>query len=266
MMSYVRISIVLLAVVIVGSSCGEVEGPLPEALLDTDIISGPEDDSVVIESSATFQWKGSNKLVGAFSYRYTPRQENWSVWSPEASVTLEYLDQGDYVFEVKGRYEPGNEDDIPARRAFTVDIPGPGVLLKPFKQKAILGKEFRIDVVADEVSDMVLAHLILKFEPAQLQVLDVTPGEVFQGGRLPAFFETIDNSRGIVDISMSTIGATPSKIDGTGIIATIRFRSVSSGETDVTFDSGSELRDSKNRPIGITNRIGGIVEILESSP
>jgi hypothetical protein len=270
MSSRMFMCMILAIVAIISSSCGEVEDPLPEAPLETYITSGPEDGSAINEPSATFQYRGSNELVQEFSYRCTTQQEtggptsvgNWSAWSPDTSIILEHLDQGDYVFEVRGRYEPENEDETPARRTFTVDIPGPGILLKPFKQEAILGEEFEIDVVADHVEDVMLVHLILKFELGQLQALDATPGGIFQDYP-PAFFKTIDNSEGVVDITISTIGAEPSRINGTETIATIRFKSLSAGETIIDFDSASEFRDSENNPIYIMNRIGSLVEIAQ---
>jgi hypothetical protein len=215
----------------------------------------------------TFQWWGSH-LVNEFSYRMTPGQEEWSTWSTDTSKTLDCLDQGDYVFEVKGRYAPDMEDESPAQRTFTIDIPGPGMLMSPFRQKAVPGQEFEIDVVADDVEDLMLAHLILVFDPAQLQALDSAPGETFQSGDPPVFFEEIDNSRGVVDISISTItiksptDATPS-INGMGRIAIIKFKAMSAGESSVAFHSASEFRNSINDPIGIANMIGSVIEIAE---
>ena len=261
--------ILLLAILAaVGVSCSEIE-ELPDfstiAPLDTYIISGPEGGSVVTEPAVTFQFGGSNSFVSEFSYRCAPKQENWSEWSPDTSIKLEYLDQGDYVFEVKGRYDAENEDDTPAQRTFTVNIPGPGMLLKPFKQNVLLGQEFEMDVLADEVEDVAFIHLILKFEPSKLQIVDARPGEIFHQGKSPAFFKSIDNSQGIADINIGTFAATPSRIDGTGAVATIRFKSVSAGEGSVDFDAKSEFRDSANKPIGIATRIGGVIEITEES-
>lgn len=260
MANHVHICMFLILVSITISSCGELEAPLSEVSFDTYIVSGPEEGSEVAEPLVTFQWEGSNSLVNEFSYRYMPYQENWSVWSSDVSITLDHLDQGDYVFEVKGRYEPGNEDDTPARRSFTVDIPGPGMLMKPFRQKTVMGEEFNIYVIADDVEDLVLAHLVLKFDPSKLQAVDANPGEIFQSYP-PAFFKTIDNSGGIVDISISSIGAEPSRFSGTGAIAAIRFKSLSVGESSVDFDRESEFRDSKNKPVLVLNQFGSIVEI-----
>ena len=255
---------IFLVVVVISSSCGggedggEIIPETPGAI----ITSGPEE--VVNAPQVTFQWKGSNKFVNEFAYRWMPYyDENWSEWSSIKSVTLRYLDEGEYTFEVKGRYEDESESDEPTVWTFTVDIAGPGVFLKPLKRRAKLNEEFEIEVWVDEVESSMLAHLILKFEPAQLRALEAVPGDMFQGNYPPAFFETIDESEGIVDISMSTIGTNLPTVKGTGAIAAIRFKSLSIGESDVDFDSGSDLRDPANKPIAIITWIGSNIEIMQ---
>ena len=231
---------------------------------DTYITVIPQGNATLSEPSVTFQWAGSNRLVTEFSYRCVPKEESWSEWSADTSITLNYLDQGSYVFEVRGRYEPGKEDDIPDQRAFTVDIPGPGMLLSPFMQKAELGQEFAVEILADDVEDVMFAHLVLKFEPGQLEALDAAPGESFQTDP-PAFFRTIDNSSGIVDLSISTIGAEPPGINGTGSLAAVRFRPISSGECMIYLSDGSEFRDSSGSHVDVISRVGSVVEIAEPS-
>jgi len=254
--------LMLPALAMVISSCDNAEAPLEVPTPDTHILLGPLDKSLINEPSVTFQWTGSNRLVGEFSYRCIPKRESWSEWSTDTSVTLEYLNQGNYVFEIRGRYEPGYEDEAPDQRTFTIDIPGPGMLLSPFKQNISSGEEFDVELLADEVTDMMFVHLILKFEPAQLEVLDAAAGRSFQS-QPPAFFGTIDNSIGIVDVSMSTMGSEPSRLNGTGSVVIIRFRSISSGESRIYIDSRSEFRDSAGKTIDTISRIGSVIEIAE---
>ncbi|MFC1716388.1 hypothetical protein ACFL6S_22135 [Candidatus Poribacteria bacterium] len=251
--------VVLTLLIIVVVSCDKVEDPLAEVPPDTVITLGPADGTVVTEPSVSFQWEGSNRFVGEFSYRCSPYQAEWSLWSSDRSITY-YLDEGDYLFEVMGRYESGNEDDTPVQRVFTVDFPGPGILIKPLRQEVTPGQEFTIHVFVNDVADLMLVHLSLKFGPSVLQALDAIPGEVFQVGSPPVFFKKINNFDGIVDIDISTVNARPSRINGTADIAVIRFRSLSTGKSSVTLEDGSELRDSGNRIIDVVSRFGCVVE------
>ncbi|KAA0015720.1 MAG: hypothetical protein FE037_01850 [Thermoplasmata archaeon] len=94
---------------------------------DTVIISGPSGE--INTNSAVFEWEGSDnyspdgKLL--YSYRLEGFDNNWSVWTPEKSVSYENLPAGTFTFEVKTIDEAGNEDPTPASRTFTVLRPEP---------------------------------------------------------------------------------------------------------------------------------------------
>lgn len=264
MANYTTVIYIVVTVFIV-TSCSDVpEFPDEDPPVETYITFGPQEGAIVLKPSVTFQFAGNNKFVGEFSYRFLPQRENWSEWSPLTTVELEYLDQGSYMFEVKGRYEPGNEDDMPAKRAFSIDIPGPGILMEPLKQTVIHGQEFRIDLVADDVEDLALARLVLTFEAARLQAVDAMPGAAFLV-QPPAFFKAIDNTEGIIDLSISSIGTEPSIINGIAVIATIRFESLSAGETKVDFDDESEFRDPTNTYLHMVSRLGSVIEVLQAT-
>ena len=83
--------IFLIVSAIVISSCGEVDEILPEAPININIISGPEEGVVIDQPSVTFNWIGSNKLVREFSYRLAPHPEyqEWSQWSSDVSASFE---------------------------------------------------------------------------------------------------------------------------------------------------------------------------------
>ncbi|MFC1718642.1 cohesin domain-containing protein [Candidatus Poribacteria bacterium] len=260
----ISVHIAMAMLVIACLSCGEVDKPISEDPPETFIETRLNEHSLVTNIYLDIQWRGS-QYVDEFSYRCEeiPDLSDWSQWSNETSVKLEYLDQGDYTFEVKGRYAEDNEDESPATLMFTVDFDGPGVLLKPLKKKLILGEKFALEIMADDVTDLMVAHLLLHYDPAQLEAQSVIPGAVFEGSKTPLFFSTIDASQGIIDISMSTAGATPSRIQGTEPIAVVRFKSLSVGESPISFDEKSEFFDSAGKPVSIINRIDGVVEVTE---
>ena len=69
---------------------------------DTFLISDEIEGSIFDISSVTIEWEGSENVT-EFSYNLDSLQ--WSSWSTETAVTLEYLDEGSHVFYVKGRYD-----------------------------------------------------------------------------------------------------------------------------------------------------------------
>ena len=261
----ILLSFIMLVLATLVHSCDNTESPLETPSPDIYIVFGHQEGLKIAEPSVTFQWEGSNRLVNEFSYRFMPEQENWSEWVTDTTVTLDYLGQGEYTFEIKGRYERGRESEASERRTFTVDIPGPGILLRPFKHIVVLGEDFNIELLVDDVRDMMFAHFVLKFDTAQLEALEVISGESFQD-QPPAFFTTIDNFSGSVDVSMSTIGAEPPRVNGTAVIAVVRFKPLLAEESKIYIDNRSEFRDSRGNPIDTISRIGSIVEVTEQTP
>jgi hypothetical protein len=261
------IYILLSVAVFIASSCDftdEIEPTLPPIELpEVQIVSGPITNDTVRTTSASFQWEGKNNLIKEFSYRFAPvqniDQKSWSDWLSGKSINFDYIDQGEYAFEVKGRYKP-KIDGQAIRRNFSVDVPGPGMLIKPLKVDVGLGKEFTVSVIADDVGDLMLAHVILKFDPLLLKVLEVNPSAAIKNRNLLAFYKTINN--GLIDINLSVIGMKQSGTNETIDIAVVKFQSKSSGSAKIEFDEKSELRDSKNKTIDTNyHKKGGIVNI-----
>jgi hypothetical protein len=270
MWNRISLRLILGIMVIMNLSCGEIQDPPPPLDVDTTITFGPEDGKTVQEPLLTFQWTGSNFYVSEFSYRCIPLDdgctklyEDWSEWSNGTFAKLNHLDQGTYMFEVVGR-SPGDVDETPDVRTLEVDIPGPGMLLRPFKKVAILNEEFIIEVLADDVDDFVFAHLILKFDPARLETTHVRLGEKFQGSPRAFFVDDSKLKSGIADINMSTINSQLPVIKGsTETIIIISFRPLVSGESRIEFDVSSEFNNSEGEPMEIENRIGSVIEVLE---
>jgi hypothetical protein len=82
-------------------------------LPQTTITSGPSEEAVVDTHTVTFMWIGNQEGMD-FTYRLY--EGDWSAWSSDTSVTYAYLDEGDYLFEVKGRYLSGIEDSTGIRK------------------------------------------------------------------------------------------------------------------------------------------------------
>ena len=92
---------------------------------DASILSGPINGSTINDNTATFVYSGSNEFVSEFSHRLTRNsiENEWSDWAEDTIATYEYLDEGDYKFEVRGSYSQADalQDTLPDSRLFTVD-------------------------------------------------------------------------------------------------------------------------------------------------
>ena len=187
----------VIALTIVISSCGEVEEPLPEAPVDINIISGPEEGEVIDYPSPTFQWEGSNSLVNEFSYRLVPHPEyqEWSQWSSDASTSFDKLNEESYTFEIKGRYEPGNESSTALQRRFSVDIPFDLILMvQSDKSVYSLGETAKFTVTLRNTSE---SSMGLSFPPVNplISVVEKRTGETISLSR-DGLLEEDSNSSG----------------------------------------------------------------------
>ncbi|MFB0515765.1 MAG: cohesin domain-containing protein [Candidatus Neomarinimicrobiota bacterium] len=230
----------------------------------TTITSGPVEGAVVDTHTVSFTWRG-NQTIMTFSYRLN--ESGWSAWSADTMVTYTYQDEGDYLFEVKGRYLSWIEEDTAAFRNYTVDdIHGPALWLQPRYQEVDLGGTFTVEVMLEEMENVFAVKAVLEFDTAKLQVENI---EVYDDARsllkanggtvIP--FSKYDNTIGTATIDVATATGDPPGVSGTGAIALIAFTAVQSGQTEITFDTASAIRDPDNQDISLYETVAALVEV-----
>lgn len=232
--------------------------------VETRITSGPAEGEAVDDHTVTFTWEGNEGVV---EYAYRLNESGWSAWSPDSSVTYTYLDEGIYTLEVKGRYNEAAEDETPAVRSFEIDdIHGPALMFGPRKVEVSGETLFTVDIVAEEVINLAGVNVAAAFDPAFLQLEDITVYETetaffrTNGGTVVSFYE-YDNNSGSLTISCGVATGNPSGVDGTGAVAGVDFRAIGSGTTEVVFDTDSKMRNPDNQDITLSDLVKGIVEI-----
>ena len=233
---------------------------------DTEILSGPSEGEEVETSEVQFTFEGRD-IEGPveFSYRITGR--DWSPWSAETEAIFKDLDEsslvGIYVFEVRSRSSAGDVDKTPATRSFTINAVQ-GLWLRPRSVDAPLGSEFTLEIIAEEVENLMLAHLLIVFDPSKLDLIEITEsGEFWEQneGELVWLVPKIDRINGLVDISAGIGLGDPPGVEGTGLLGRLTFRAKETGMTKVTFDRRTELRDPNNDEITVRDRIGADVTV-----
>ncbi|MFC1629523.1 FlgD immunoglobulin-like domain containing protein, partial [Gemmatimonadota bacterium] len=101
------------------------------------------------------------------------------------------------------------------------------------------------NIEAREVSGLSAAHLVMRYDPAQLHFLEFEPG-TFLGsvnGREQSLIQLkrIDPQAGILELMLGRIDGVDPDVDGSGILATIRFREMVTAEHSFTI--AYDLRD-----------------------
>lgn len=214
---------------------------------ETSILSGPADGEVVDNYSVTFSWSG-NERVTEYSFRLTSGE--WSQWGSAATVTLSPLDEGDYTFEVKGRYLTGDEDDTPDTRSFTIDdIQGPALWLSPRKVEVANGSEFTLSLMAEDVTDLKALLVVVEFDPTKIalvswQLLDQTGQFLTQHNANVIALVDSSLSTGSIGFNLALAGGDQLGVDGSGIILNLTLRRTAAGNNQIILGAGSRMINS----------------------
>lgn len=229
---------------------------------ETSLSLGPGAGEIITSAEVTFQWFGD---AWTTEYSYQLDDAPWSEWLEVVSITFTGLSEGLHTFSVKSRYASEVEDATPATRTFLVDaVKGPALTVSPRHLEVASGSEFVVEVTAEEVRDLMLAHLLIKYDPTMLLLNQVeTSWEenflVVHGGTIVSVSEAFPD--GTIDISLGTALSDPQGVDGSGPIAQLRFTALLPASTQIHVQDASELRNSQNQPIPINMTAHGLVVI-----
>ena len=224
----------------------------------TAIATGPEDAATVTEADVTFTWRGSDRVS---EYRYQWDDGEWSDWGAATSATLELLDEGEHAFGVAGRYPTGAEQPLPTTRAFVVDaVKGPALMFRPRKVTATVGDTFTVDLMAEEVDDLMLAHVVVEYDDDALTLDSVKQGDFLAGaGGAVVFLDEAAPGRILVDVGVAE--GDPAGVSGTGVLATLSFRASGATTSALDIPAGAALRDPSNAPTSLLETPPGMVVV-----
>ena len=222
----------------------------PETFLTMDGLEG----SVLDTSTVTVTWQG-NDLVTEYSYSLN---DNWSEWLADTSVTLNYLDEGDYTFSVKGRYASGDEDETPATVSFTVDaIQGPALIFYPRRHIISSGSTATFQIKAHEVENLMLATINIAYDNTLIEILSVNQGDMFIGSGESVFID--EKSTNSLSIYTMLLGGDSPSISGTGVLAEITVKSM--GTSTLSLDGTQIFKTHEDIPISILETVNGLVVV-----
>ncbi len=234
---------------------------LPQASITGTVFYG----EVIDTSTVTMIWKGSETAY-EFSYRYDREivETEWSDWTRDTSVILRYLDEGNYQFDIKARTnQTVPVEGTPIAFHFTVDaVKGPAMMVCPRYKEVSVGEEFEIEILAEEVESVMGAEIELTFDPSIIQVKDVIYGAfMFDGGELSITFKEIDNENGKAGIVLVRTSNTSPTVSGTGTLAVLEIKGLTSGITQLEFTDNCTFRDENNNVVEIEEKTVGILKI-----
>jgi len=262
-------TIVVMILLLLSFSCEELvyDNPLdpdnPDFIEpETTILSGPAEGETVNSSSVPFTWEGNEQ---ATEYSYSMDGGPWSDWSTETSVTVDYLDEDSYLFQVKSRYPTEDEDTTPAEVEFTVDaVHGPALRVFPLLIQTSVGQPIATEVFMEEVDNIMVSEFSVTYNPLLVSVQSIRKGDLldyFSGESVLIYETTQANGMATITFNVGVaVGDNPG-LTGTGSVAIIDFLPVSIGEFDVEIAQEATFRDYNNLEIPVNQIVNGRVEV-----
>ena len=246
------------------TSCEELEIDLDnpfEAEIDEQIPEIIYLDQTVDGSTASFNWEG-NKFAFSYSFRLESQSYenpvgiyiNWSDWSSDTLVTLEDLDEGQYIFQVKSRFDEVEQVE-PTTGNFEIDaIVGPAMRIYPLRQKVGGEDSFDVYLYAENIDDIAGLQVELQFNSDQIVFIG-SPDNC--GLESNSFCPQLDDSR-ITILNWNINGDFNSDIP----IAQLSFNRLRNEHTEIIISSAI-LRNSNNEDIDVDYYFNGIIEMVE---
>jgi len=246
--------LVIAFVVFVLFGCEKVEKPvydnpidplnknfvLPQATITNSLNQG----SVLSETTLTFLWDGVS-FNSSCSYMLKGIDDTFSAWQVGVNtVTYSNLDEGNYTFFVKERYNAEIVQEIPDSLAFTID--------------AVTNC-----AIVENVSELKGLTTVIEFPSSSctLQSVEQVDNSI-EGADGMLFIATPvveANSSGEIEINAISLGS-GTGFTGNGTVCKLNFLSNSTSEYSIDINiSNSELRDVDNNTIGLDIVRGTVV-------
>ena len=136
----------------------------------------------------------------------------------------------------------------PGASTSSVDVDEHPVIVQPGEPDDVWQQDDGMvtwNIEAREIAGLSAAHLVLQYDPTQLYFLELTPGS-FLGvvnGREQSLIhlKRVDPQAGILELMLGRIDSEDPDVDGSGILAVVRFREIVTAEHSFTI--AYDLRD-----------------------
>ncbi len=235
---------------------------LPQATITNSFTQG----SVLGVSTITFLWNGVNPN-SSYSYMLKGYDDTFSAWQESINTTkYSYLDEGNYTFFVKERYNAEIVQEKPDSLAFTIDaVTNCAILLRRWKTDALTGETFSLYLNVENISKLKGLTTVIEFPSGNCTLQSVeqvdSPIEGADGMLFLATPVGEADSSGEIEINAISLGS-GTGFTGNCTICKLNFISNSNSGYNITISNlNSELRDVDNNSITVDMVRGAVVNV-----
>ena len=226
----------------------------PTILLISDISDG---DTLYTEN-VTILWEG-NELVSEFRYKLD--MFDWTEWSENSEAELNYLDEGSHLVYAQSRYLSGDTSDV-VSISFVVDaVDGPSLMFQPRRNFAEVGEIVTFQIIAEEVSNLMMSEINIGYDPQALQIISIEQGSFFQDSQSSIFLHEDNSATGLIQVNTTILDGLNSSISGTGSLAVLQVKLLQPVSSYLSFIDSNIFIGPENNNLSILDKIGGIIEV-----
>jgi hypothetical protein len=215
-------------------------------------------------SSATFNWSG-NKFALEFSYMFESHSyaeqilqpyNNWSDWSIDTTITLDNLDEGNYTFHVKSRFDV-IEQEVNATLDFEIDaITEAALRIYPLRQEVNVGNSLIIFLYAENIEDIAGSQIQFQFDKNQVEYIENANNCGIETDLFCPVLGDEDNSITIMNWNIN------GDYNRDNPLVQLSFNRIGNEDTEIIISSAT-VRNSENEDISIENYYNGSIEIVD---
>jgi len=222
------------------------------------IVNGITIGETVTSENLSIEYSGNESSM---LFRTRLDTSNWTGWSNNLFVTLDYMDEGDHEFWLQGKYTTGDTSET-ISVPFTVDaVGGPSLMFFPRRITATQGETVTFSIMAEEVYDLAGLETVLEFDPAKVTLMSVSSAGLFDETGDPIFFYEHNESQGRLTVTAAVWGDESPAFTGTHPIAILSFRADHTGNISIDFGETSIFRDPNNLNITVWESIPGLIAV-----
>ena len=222
------------------------------------IVDGITIGEIVTSENLSIEYSGNESSM---LFRTRLDTSNWTGWSNNLFVTLDYMDEGEHEFWLQGKYTTGDTSET-ISVPFTVDaVGGPSLMFFPRRITATQGETVTFSIMAEEVYDLAGLETVLEFDPAKVTLMSVSSAGLFDETGDPIFFYEHNESQGRLTVTAAVWGDESPAFTGTHPIAILSFRADHTGNISIDFGETSIFRDPNNLNITVWESIPGLIAV-----
>ncbi len=213
--------------------------------------------------SLLITWAGN---LPTMEFRSQLDSDAWSAWSRDTLKFFKFLDEGSHTIGIQARYVGVNAAIADTSFSFVVNaVDGPGFMLSPKYQHAHAGDTIETSLVLEEVTDLMTFLASIEYDQTKLELMSVEILEessdfmLSGAGQLVKIVDSTQIDR--IDINLGLAQADPAGVSGTGTVATLSFKTLTTGLHKLEFGANCRMIDSQLEEIAINETTVAMVEV-----